>query len=130
VKTRAWLSLSFAAVLMSSAAVQPLRFALAIGRFDGHVVPFAAYHGGRWERAWPEANEASDPLPALDDLPSVWRRHGEPVPREWHVWPVSGAEPIPAHIDGIEVTDAHCVDQIALKTDLRATKGSTRLSLA
>ena len=32
---------------------------VAIVRPDGYLVPFAAYANGRWERAWPAADEGN-----------------------------------------------------------------------
>ena len=59
-KIRTCLQLMLVALLISTAGAQSERFALAIVRLDGRIVPFAAYDGGRWERAWPEADEATD----------------------------------------------------------------------
>jgi hypothetical protein len=101
---------------------QPLRFAVAIVRPDGAIVPFAAYDDGRWERAWPEADNAIERAGTIDGTQSIWRKRGERVPRDWTVWPASGAPSIQARVNGIEVADAHCGGQLALKTTLRPTK--------
>jgi len=116
-------SLSFvlAAMVITSAAAQGQRFTVAIVRSDGALVPFAAYGAGRWERAWPEADEATD-ITAIDSVPSVWRRRGGRVPNIWRVWPASGGAPIQARVGGIEVVEAHCSGQVALKTNLPKTK--------
>ena len=82
------LSLVLAVMIITTAAAQGQRFTVAIVRPDGALVPFAAYDAGRWERAWPEADEATD-LKAVDNVPSVWRRRGAPVPDMWRVWPAS-----------------------------------------
>ena len=66
------------------------------------------------ERAWPEADETAD----LAKVPSVWRRRAERVPDVWQVWPASGGQPVEARVSGVEVVEAHCSSQIALKTNL------------
>jgi hypothetical protein len=115
------LPLVLAALVITSAAARDQRFTVAIVRPDGGLVPFAAYDAGRWERAWPEADEATDTT-AIDSVPSVWRRRGERVPTVWRVWPASGGTLIQARVDGIEVVEAHCSRQVALKTNLPKTK--------
>lgn len=117
------LPFALAALVTSAPAAQPQRFALAIVRLDGAIVPFAAYDGGRWERAWPEADEAIERTPTIDGVQSVWRKRGERVPQVWTVWPATGARSIQAQVNGIEVADAHCGGQVALKTNLRPIKG-------
>jgi hypothetical protein len=121
-KTRMCLRIVLAALLTSILIAQPQRFAIAIVRLDGRIVPFAAYDGGRWERAWPEADEATDAPPTIDNIPSVWSRRGDRVPSVWRVWPASGGMPIQAQVSGVEVVEAHCEGQVALKTDLTAAK--------
>ena len=115
------LPLILAALVITSAAAQDQRFTVAIVRPDGGLVPFAAYDAGRWERAWPEADEATG-ITAIDSVPSVWRRRGGHVPTVWRVWPASGGTPIQARVGGIEVVEAHCSGQVALKTNLPKTK--------
>jgi len=122
VKLRFALALVWVAFTAATASGQPQRFALAIVRLDGAIVPFAAFDGGRWERAWPEADEATESAGTIDGTPSVWRRRGERVPRVWTVWPATGARSIQAQVTGIQVADAHCGGQVALKTNLPSGK--------
>ena len=114
-------SLILAAMVITSAAAQDQRFTVAIVRSDGALVPFAAYDAGRWERAWPGADEATD-VKAVDNVPSVWRRRGGRVPDVWRVWPASGAPGTQVHVNGVEAVEAHCQGQIALKTDLSSAE--------
>jgi hypothetical protein len=93
-------------------------FSVAIVRPDGHLVPFAAYANGRWERAWPEADEGNLQNPTLANTPSIWRRRKQPVPKIWHVSPPLGARPSQARVTGIDAQESGCQTQIALKTDL------------
>jgi hypothetical protein len=122
-KTQTCLLLALAALLMTTASAQSERFTLAIVRLDGRIVPFAAYDRSRWERAWPEADEAADGTPTIENTPSVWRRRGDRVPNVWRVWPSSGGSRIEAHVKGVEIVEAHCQGQVALATDLPEAKG-------
>lgn len=106
-----------AALVITSLAAQEQRFTVAIVRPDGALVPFAAYDAGRWERAWPEADEPTE-AKTIDSVPSVWRRRGGRVPDVWRVWPASGVTPIDAKVIGLEVAEAHCSSQVVLKTNL------------
>lgn len=109
-----------AALITTSSAAQGQRFTLAIARTDGLLVPFAAYDAGKWEKAWPEVDEAIDAkLPG--DVPSVWRRRGERVPDLWRVSSLFGGPVIDARMSGVEPGYAHCQAQIALKTNLPRT---------
>ncbi len=101
---------------------QPQRFTLAIVGPDGRLVPFAAYDGGRWEEAWPGADDEPHATPTLDNVPSVWRRRGDPVPLVWQVRPATGGSPVQAHVKGVDNVEAHCGFQVALTTDLPAVK--------
>jgi hypothetical protein len=120
VKMRFAAVLALSALITSDPAAQRQRFALAIVRPDGAIVPFAAYDGGRWERAWPEADEATEGTATIGGIESIWRKRGERVPREWTVWPRTGARSVQAHVSGIDVVDAYCGGQVVLKTDLRS----------
>jgi len=122
VKLRFAVPLVWVAFTAATPSGQPQRFALAIVRLDGAIVPFAAFNGGRWERAWPEADEATESAGTIDGTPSVWSKRGERVPRVWTVWPATGARSIQAQVTGIQVADAHCGGQVALKTNLRSVK--------
>lgn len=115
------LLLALAFLAASTSAVQPERFTLAIVRHDGGIVPFAAYDGGQWERAWPEADQAID-VTSIDNLPSVWRKRGERVPNIWRVWPAAGGTPIQAQVSGMAVVEAHCSRQVVLRTNLPRTR--------
>jgi hypothetical protein len=122
-KTQTCLRFALAALLMATASAQSERFTLAIVRLDGRIVPFAAHDRSRWERAWPEADEATDGTLTIENTPSVWRRRGDRVPNVWRVWPSSGASRIEAHVKGVEIVEAHCQSQVALATDLPEAKG-------
>jgi len=126
-RTQTCLRLALAALLMATASAQSERFTLGIVRLDGRIVPFAAYDRGRWERAWPEADEATDGTPTIENVPSVWRRRGDRVPSVWRVWPSSGANRIEARVKGVEIVEAHCQRQVALATDLPEAKGQHAL---
>jgi hypothetical protein len=123
VRRRRWLLL--ATVTLATAAVaiaQSARLTIAIVRADGYLVPFAAYDRGRWERAWPAADDGNLDDPTFENTPSVWKRRGQPVPKTWQVWPTSATAPVQARVTGIEAVEAHCQAQVALKTDLQPIK--------
>lgn len=123
VNGRLSLSLAVGVLLTATAWAQPQRFVLAVVRLDGRLVPFAAYENGRWQRAWPQADEGVDfdgkPNPGM---PTIWRRLGRGIPTTWHAWPAGGGHPIEAHTRGLEVVEAHCQTQVALATDLPEVK--------
>jgi len=114
--------LALAATVMPIASAQSQRFALGIVRLDGRLVPFGAFDGVRWERAWPPADERVATPESIDNVDSVWRRQRRRVPRIWHAWPATAASPGEIRITGVKVDEAQCVDQIALTTDLPAAK--------
>ena len=113
---------------LGAAASEPPSSVVAIVRTDGRLVPFAAWNGTSWERAWPAADEAiparinvETGLPAptdVDAVPSIWSRREERVPRNWSVRPAAGGRPIRARVRGAEIVVAHCGGQVALATDL------------
>jgi len=103
-------------------ARSPQRFEIAVARLDGRLVPFAAYAQGQWQAAWPSASRSDEEPERIEDVASIWRQRNEKVPDVWRVWPQSGAPVIETHIKGVEVVAAHCVGQVALRTDLPALK--------
>jgi hypothetical protein len=114
-----------AALLLIGAATtfaQSSSFTVAIARPDGYLVPFAAYTNGRWERAWPAADEGNVDKPTFENTWSVWRRRGRPVSKTWRVWPISGGPSLQTPVTAVESVEAHCGAQIALKTGLQPVK--------
>jgi len=107
---------------MPIASAQSQRFALGIVRLDGRLVPFAAFDGARWQRAWPQADDDVATPESVDGVDSIWQRQRRRVPRIWHARPATGASPRDIRVTGVEVVDAHCVAQVALTTDLPAAK--------
>ena len=98
---RVALPLALAALVVSNLVAQSGRFTVGIVRLDGRIVPFAAYDSGRWERAWPEADETTN-ITTVDNIPSVWSRRGEQVPNLWQVWPATGGTPTRAESAGLK----------------------------
>ena len=117
--TRYWLLVVLLLVAVAIAVGESPSFVVAIVRPDGYLVPFAAYANGQWERAWPAADEGNTENPTFENTASVWRRHGQSIPKSWYVWPVTGSKPNRTRISGLESVDAYCGEpQVALKTDL------------
>jgi hypothetical protein len=127
-KARA-LSFALTILLAALADAQDEKFAIAIVRANGGLIPFASYAGGQWTKAWPEADEALEPTPNIENVPSVWLKRGERVPNRWWLWPITGDKPIQTKIKGVEVTDAHCQGQVALTTTLPTKEGYDHLKL-
>jgi len=75
------------------------------------IEPFARFTGSRWVNTWPPADESNKPAPALDRVPAGWL--AKPVPREWTLWPTTGA-PIKATITGIAREDGGCTAPLVL----------------
>lgn len=98
----------------STPAVASRPLAVAIVRTDGRVVPFGAWNGMAWERAWPEIFAEPITSAALDE---AWSRRGTELPRLWRVWPASGGGPVATRATGVELVEAHCETQVALKAD-------------
>ncbi len=118
---RTFLSLPLAALLPSGAAASPAapaRFTIAFVRPEGHLVPIAAYADGRWERAWPQADEVPRNPPTIETTPTIWRRRGERTPETWHVWRSPDAPSLVARVAGLRYVDPHCSTQLVLTTDL------------
>ena len=126
-KLRFAVPLVWVAFTAATPSGQPQRFALAIVRLDGAIVPFAAFNGGQWERAWPEADEATESAGTIDGTPSVWSKRGERVPRVWTVWPATGARSIQAQVTGIQVADAHCGGHDPIAAHDRSNPAGNRL---
>ena len=95
-------------------------FTIAIVRPDGRMVPFAAYDAGEWLAAWPEPREAFDDVAAPDAVPSIWRTRGQRVPDVWRFSPLPGGPPTDLRVTGVDLIDAHCQRQFALRTALPA----------
>jgi hypothetical protein len=121
-RTTLWFSLALTTLIASAGDAQSRRFAVAIVRLDGGLVPFAEFDGARWQQAWPEADRPTERAPTIDGIESIWRKRGERVPRVWTVWPATGASSAQARVNGIEVAEGHCEGQVALKTTLRPIK--------
>ena len=113
-KSRTAVLLVLVALLVATVGAQPRRFAVAIVRTDGRLVPFAAWNGAAWERAWPEIFAVPITTTALDE---AWSRHGQGVPRLWRVWPAAGGGGVATRARGVELVEAHCETQVALKAD-------------
>jgi hypothetical protein len=75
------------------------------------IEPFARFTGTGWVNSWPPADEGKTLVPALDRVPLRWL--AKPVPREWTLWPTTGA-PIKAAVTGIAREDGGCTAPLVL----------------
>lgn len=96
-----WVVPALTVFLVAASAAQH-RFAVAIVRPDGRLVPFAAYADGRWERAWP-APEYAPSRPTVADVQPVTAI--QDVPRTAAAWHTAEASLAP-HIDRLETAAA------------------------
>lgn len=91
------------------------KFALAVLRRDGGVVPFATYEGRRWRARWPaEIRNIELPI-SLDDVPEDWWGF-EPAPRTMTIWR-DGARAGSVNLTGVSITRPMCEPRITLKSD-------------
>jgi hypothetical protein len=95
-------------------------FAVGILRRDGIVVPFATYDGGRWSAHWPRpAIELTVPID-LRNVPASWWGPTGPV-AAWEAWVVGTEAPQSIRAGQPDWIDVHCLRQVGLRTDYRAT---------
>ena len=93
-------------------------FAVGVMRRDGFIVPFAEYDGKRWGSSWPRPRlDLQIPI-TLQTVPKRWWGPSSPV-AEWQVWPAFEAPErwYSARVTQLDWVQAHCVRQIALRTD-------------
>ena len=92
-------------------------FTLGIMRRDGVLIPFAAFDGKRWDNAWPPpARDVQVPI-NLSSVPKGWWAK-DPPSADWQVWTSTGA--VAVHVTQPDWVDAHCLRQVALRTDYRS----------
>ena len=98
----------------------PGPFTLGVMRRDGVMIPFAQYDGRNWRNDWPTPFSEVDVPISLPNVPKRW--WGKvPAASEWVFWETGGT-PRPVKIAAPLLYDAHCVSNIGLKTDYRATQ--------
>jgi hypothetical protein len=95
-------------------------FAVGILRRDGIIVPFATFDGRNWSARWPRpALDVTVPID-VRSVPSAWWGATGPLDN-WEAWAQSGqAQPI--RVAQPDWIDVHCLRQIGLRTDYRASE--------
>ena len=94
------------------------KFALAILRRDGAVLPFATFDGRRWRGRWPaEIRNLELPI-SLDDVPEDWWGV-EPAPRRMTIWR-DGARAGAVTLTGLSITRPMCEPRITVKSDYKS----------
>jgi hypothetical protein len=102
-------------------------FALAVMRRDGLLVPFATFDARRWTSSWPAPKlELEIPI-NLQSVPKVWWGGLGPL-AEWQVWLPTHAAPRAVRATQPDWIQAHCVRQIALRSDYRSERPETPLT--
>ncbi len=103
-----------ACVAVRGAADPPGAFGIGILRRDGIIVPFGAFDGKRWSNGWPAPDvELTVPI-QVSDVPSRWWGPTR-VLDTWQAW-IAGV-PQSLRITQLDWVDAHCVRQVALRSD-------------
>lgn len=129
---RALIALTLASVLITGEAhraptvTAPRSSAFTIGilRRDGIIVPFATFDGKGWGSSWPVPRLDPEVPISLSNVSSHWWGPAGPL-SEWQIWPMvpPGADrkPSTVHVVQPDWIPAHCLRQIALRTDYRST---------
>jgi len=95
-------------------------FAVAVVRRDGAIVPFAVFDGKRWSSTWPAPKHDLEIPISITSVPKGWWGPTGLV-AEWQMWPAAGdGTPTTIHVTQPDWIDAHCVRQVALKTDYKS----------
>lgn len=97
------------------------KFALAVMRRDGVLVPFAAFDGKRWQSAWPAPQFLLEIPINLQSVPKLWWG-GTGVLDAWHLWQSGKTAPRTVRVTQPDWVPAHCARQIALKSDYRSDR--------
>jgi hypothetical protein len=111
-------TLAFVPVLLL--ANDTLSFALSVVRRDGVLVPFAAYHQGKWETPWPVPGKAAIIPLVLADVPDDWWWKVPPT-ATWTLWPAEGAAR-PVRATAPVRYPAQCLSGVGFKTDYKTDR--------
>lgn len=117
------LILATAAVVSLAAQLKPVetgRFAVAVLRRDGVLVPFAHFNGRRWSNAWPEPSAGPEIPITLDEVPRHWLKGAYPA-GPWTMWTLDG-EPAKLEVTRPVVFEAHCLSNVGLQTTYRSSE--------
>ncbi len=113
--------LPFTFCLFVSAQLKPLGFALAVMRRDGLLVPFAAFDGKRWTSTWPQPQFQLEIPINLQSVPKAWWGGTGPL-ADWQLWIPGKPVARPVRVTQPDWINAHCLRQIALKSDYRSDR--------
>lgn len=93
------------------------KFALAVLRRDGGVLPFATFDDGRWRARWPaEIRNVELPI-SLEDVPENWWGF-EPPPTAMTIWR-DGKPAGSVKLTGLTMTRPMCEPRVTLKSDYK-----------
>jgi hypothetical protein len=102
-------------------------FALAVMRRDGLLVPFATFDTRRWTSTWPAPQFQLEIPINLQSVPKSWWGGMGPL-AEWQLWLPGNAVPRTVRVAQPDWIPAHCLRQIALKSDYRSDRAATPLT--
>jgi hypothetical protein len=107
-------------------------FAVAVLRRDGFLIPFAAFDGKRWRGSWPAPSlDLRIPI-NLASVPKAWWGPTPPL-SEWQTWIAATTKESAGgsawrsgtiHVVQPDWIDAHCLRQVALRTDYRSEQAA------
>lgn len=102
-------------------------FTLGVMRRDGLIVPFAAFDGKRWTSPWPQPRFQLEIPINLQSIPKAW--WGAPgIQVDWQIWVSGVAAARTVHAVQPDWIPAHCLRQIALKSDYRSDRSAPALT--
>lgn len=103
--------------MLASAEAPPAGvFGVGVLRRDGIIVPFGTFDGKRWANFWPPpAQELIVPI-NLGSVPSRWWGPARAL-EIWQAWTDDGPQRL--GIVQLDWVNAHCVRQVALRSDYR-----------
>ncbi len=96
-------------------------------RRDGVLVPFATFDSRRWINTWPAPQFQLEIPINLQSVPKFWWGGTGPL-AEWQLWLPDKTPPRTVRITQPDWILAHCLRQIALKSDYRSERPATPLT--
>lgn len=97
----------------------PSRFAVAVMRADGILIPFAAFDDGRWRAMWSGVERGRYDVPvSLPDIDEDWWRDLGPISTWRHVTPAGEAREVA--VTGVRLVATPCDGDVGLQTDFQA----------
>jgi hypothetical protein len=111
--------------MLAAADAPAAAFGVGVLRRDGIIVPFGTFNGKRWANAWPPpAQELIVPI-NIGSVPSKWWGPTRPL-EIWQAWTDAGPQRL--RVVQPDWVEAHCVRQVALRSDYQPPAAAPPLS--